>query len=136
MVQADDPVRIGHDSRRDSFAAGRDTCDALKPLGEPAESNARFIVSSEAKKRYLQLVRSVDAILKAHDPLDLLKSGAPSDEYEGEARAIVSRLAHCKDGKACRDALANVFEESFGLNNKSAEVYALMAREILALRNM
>ncbi len=102
----------------------------------PVDSTLRLgAMSSEAKKRYLQLVQSVDAILRAHDPLHLLTSGAPSDEYEGEARAIVGRLARCADVEACREAVADVFEESFGSTNRSEHIYSRLAAEVFALKS-
>jgi hypothetical protein len=90
--------------------------------------------NASLKKRYLRLVRSVDALLRQHDPMDLLNAGAPSDEYEPEAHAIAGRLTKCADVESCRLAVADVFDQQFGASDRSPEQYLDLARELFALK--
>ncbi len=56
-------------------------------------------------------------ILVKHDPMGLIKMGAPEDEYDGEAERIVADLGLTEDSKAGIEGLVrNVFVSQFDAN--------------------
>jgi hypothetical protein len=61
---------------------------------------------------YKALVAAIAELLYRYDPMDL--SGAPRDEYEPEAIAIVARLSQCSSEQSCLDLVWNVFVHFFG----------------------
>ena len=60
---------------------------------------------------FRDVVAGVSAALYEHDPVGLADAGAPSDEYDFEARAVVVRLAREHPAPGQDDIRAVVFEE-------------------------
>ena len=64
---------------------------------------------ADAKKAYVVLRRRVTEILRDEDPIGLMASGAPADEYDPEIGTILPRLKSV-DGA---DAALTVVHEEF-----------------------
>lgn len=62
----------------------------------------------EGQQRFRNLHATVSELLRQHDPLDLIASGAPNDEYEPEVSAIIPRL---REARGNADVRALVHEE-------------------------
>ena len=68
----------------------------------------------DAKARYEALVNAVTTAVDAADPIGLLKSGAPPDEYGPEIGTIVPRVSKATDTvEVCR-ILHEEFRRWFG----------------------
>lgn len=65
------------------------------------------------KAQYGVLYDEVIEMLARHDPIHLTRNGAPDDEYEGEARAILTRLKEAQSISEVRDLIHEVFVQSF-----------------------
>ena len=78
---------------------------------------------------YKALVAEIAELLYRHDPMGL--SGAPRDEYEPEAIAIVVRLPACSGEQACLNLVWNVFVHFFGEHNLAPkESFAPIAEDL------
>jgi hypothetical protein len=78
----------------------------------------------------IALVETVRSIIDRHDPLRLLEMGAPPDEYDSLARAIVARQSRCVSAESCLEVVSDVFSEAFGAHGASRASYTDLAREI------
>lgn len=61
-------------------------------------------------------IPEIEAILVKHDPIGLIRIGAPPDEYHGEAKKIYNSLRHFKKhpGMAhVQEVVAYVFNQAF-----------------------
>ena len=56
----------------------------------------------------------VKEIINKNDPLNLLKQGAPSDEYEAEIESITAAASKCKTVKELQEAIHGIFKDNFG----------------------
>jgi len=81
-------------------------------------------------------MKMVDDILVRHDPMGLIKAGAPADEYEWEAVKIVQNLI--SDWRIDKVSLTDVeywchdvFETQFNTRLVKTIVWRDIAREIL-----
>lgn len=84
-----------------------------------------------AKEAYESLYREVRAILNAHDPVYLIASGCPNDEYEPEVRTILPRLGEASDAAGVQVILREEFVRWFGgVGMFSYEEFAPAAEEI------
>lgn len=63
----------------------------------------------EKVKEFGELFEEISRILYLHDPLDVASSGAPPDEYDGEAAEIIPRLKDCKAPQDARKVLHEIF---------------------------
>jgi hypothetical protein len=60
------------------------------------------------------LVAAVKAAIDAADPVGLLRTGAPGDEYEPEVGTIVPRVAKAADAAEVQKIVLEEFERWFG----------------------
>ena len=68
-------------------------------------------------------------IINSHDPIGLIKSGAPTDEYEPEVKTIIVQLDDKQNGNEVLDLIYKEFEKWFGdAGNK--ENYIELAEDI------
>lgn len=78
---------------------------------------------------YKALVAEIAELLYRHDPMGL--SGAPRDEYEPEAIAIVVRLSRCSGEQSCLNLVWNVFVHFFGEESLAPkESFAPLAHDL------
>lgn len=73
----------------------------------------------------------VKAELAYIDPYRLLASGAPEDEFDGEARAISRRITSTSSVEGIAEVIAAVLNEAFGLSDH-ASIYLPAAERIHA----
>jgi hypothetical protein len=75
------------------------------------------------------------ALLARHDPLHLIESGAPWNEYEPEAETILDRLHDATSAEALQRLIHEEFERWFGRTVAgSLESYNGVAAELWAKR--
>jgi hypothetical protein len=89
--------------------------------------------SPEIVAAYGAEIVAVSAILLQHDPIGI---GYGPDEYDGEARTIVARLATSDQPPALDDVLTIVHEEFIAWFDETIsgprDKYAVVARDVLA----
>lgn len=73
----------------------------------------------------------VKAELASIDPYCLLASGAPEDEFDGEALSISGRITSTSGAQDVAEAIAAVLNDAFGLSD-SASIYLPAAERIHA----
>jgi hypothetical protein len=69
-------------------------------------------------KIIFNIVRSV---IHGWDPYGLLTNGAPTDEFDGEIRSIVSQIANIKSSDAATHLISRVFSDSFSKDDFKKE---------------
>ncbi len=67
-----------------------------------------------ARFRYESDLSMVKQVLSKLDPINLMKHGAPADEYDQEAAKIVAGLRRCTTTQEVQQLIYTVFEELFG----------------------
>lgn len=83
------------------------------------------------------LQERIQSIINKHDPLKLIKSGAPAAEYAPETERIVFRLASARSAEQLHDVVYDVFVEMFDARIAGEkEKYRAMSEEIYALRSV
>ena len=65
-------------------------------------------------KKYLDALAAVHAVLNEVDPENLITTGAPEDEYDHEASALVRLVLRCE---VSRERVGEVWQEQFGLTD-------------------
>ena len=81
-----------------------------------------------AYKIQLSLVADV---INQHDPIALLKQGAPNDEYSDEVQRIVAGLHKCASVDDAQQLIYSVFKENFGQHTAgNVERYQRIAEEL------
>lgn len=82
----------------------------------------------EHTQRMFSLVKTV---VNKHDPIGLLKMGAPEDEYHPELPGLVNAVSIAKTWKDCRKKIARVFAEWFHESvGAKPEYYTDLAQEL------
>ena len=66
------------------------------------------------ENNYKVLFDAVKCVIDAWDPMALLKSGAPKDEYESEVAQIVARAKEIRSEADAARVLSEVMKMSFG----------------------
>ena len=70
-------------------------------------------------------------MIDSWDPLQLLKSGAPQDEYDSEIQSIAAGLRNCVKAKDVQELIYNTFKDSFGEESAGdISLYSKIAEEI------
>lgn len=82
-------------------------------------------------KRVMTVKETIENVLRSHDPLGLIKIGAPDDEYSGEAERLSLLLSHASKHE-CLDYVYKVFCESFDDSAGAKENYVVLAKELEA----
>jgi plasmid stabilization system protein ParE len=78
-------------------------------------------------KLYTAVVRAINAA----DPIGLLASGAPDDEYSSEISTVVPRLTKAQSVQECRDILHEEFVRWFSADTAGPpDAYAKLAVEL------
>lgn len=86
------------------------------------------------RREYPQLFADVTAILARHDPVYLVSTGAPEDEYEPEVGSILPRLREATSVADVQRVLAEEFDRWFGAETAkiTREDFLPVAEEIWA----
>ena len=88
---------------------------------------------NEKKEKLKKFTESVSEILYYYDPVGLAKLGVPEDEYDLEARVIISKLKDVTDIRSLRwvvyEVLVYYFDKDMILPN-SNKCYRYIAEEI------
>jgi hypothetical protein len=83
---------------------------------------------SQYKKRFSLVKESI----VSRDPLGLIASGAPTDEYDEEVARILVILPQCGTPEELGDKIGAIFQDSFGGDiTREAMVFKELARDIL-----
>jgi hypothetical protein len=64
------------------------------------------------------LVKEIEQVLAHHDPVCLIKMGAPVDEYQQEAVLIFQQINSLMSVGQIQDIAYQVFVSQFGCNNR------------------
>jgi len=64
------------------------------------------------------------------DPMGLLALGAPSDEYQPQARAIAAGIERCHSLQECQEIIWGTFVEHFGESAGPMENFRDLAIEV------
>jgi hypothetical protein len=87
-----------------------------------------------ARREYEAALSVVQSVLASWDPYCLLEEGAPADEFEAEASALVPRLLRGASSEDAAMAVSEVFSKAFGSSEfSSAECAAVGERLYVAL---
>jgi hypothetical protein len=87
-----------------------------------------------AERRDPKLFAEVSKVVRRHDPLGLVEMGAPEDEYDNEAAAILMVLGKCTCAQEALDLIHEVFVRWFDTDLAGPKKrYAPLAREIWEL---
>jgi hypothetical protein len=86
--------------------------------------------SRRLKREYAALVAAVSAAIDKADPLGLLASGAPPNEYAPEVELIVARLATAQSGEDTQRIIHKAFVDLVEASAGSVEAYASVATEV------
>ena len=86
----------------------------------------------EMRRQYLRFHRDVTEILSRHDPVGLLRLGAPGDEYEPEVGTIIPRLKTANGPDDVRRIFQEEFMNCFGAEEIAGpeSAYDTIAEEI------
>jgi len=86
------------------------------------------------KERFGTLYSGVRAIVNRHDPVGLIRIGAPDDEYDAEIGTILPRLQGAMSSEDVQQIVYEEFRRWFDSSARwSAAEYEVMAREIWEL---
>ncbi len=73
----------------------------------------------------------VKSVINKFDPINLLRQGAPEDEYHDEIQRIVSGLRMCNTKEEIQRLIYDVFQKSFGQETAGEiELYLKIAAPI------
>jgi len=82
-----------------------------------------------------QYSKELRQIVRQFDPIQLIRSGAPEDEYDGEAQLISGPLLRCATANECLTLVHQVFCDAFDLASAgSREKYGPLAQTLWRLR--
>ena len=65
------------------------------------------------KKDYKENFQLIRSVINNLDPMNLIKNGAPKDEYDAEVSLIVAGLKNCKDVKDLQELIHDIFKTNF-----------------------
>ena len=82
---------------------------------------------------YKNLFNNIKSIVNDHDPLHLLGSGAPDDEYEQEVASIVANLKNVSTKKDLDNLIIRVFKDSFGIDVVNVDILVDISYSIYPL---
>lgn len=82
--------------------------------------------------KYQSLIKIVADTINKLDPIDLLKNGAPQNEYYEEIQKIAPLVQKCKNKIELGKLIRNVFVESFDEETAgNVDIYLKVAEDIL-----
>jgi hypothetical protein len=86
------------------------------------------------KDRFRDVYNDARKIINRHDPVGLIRIGAPDDEYEAEVGTILPRLQGARSSQDVQQIVHEEFRRWFGSSARWSTVdYEVMAREIWEL---
>lgn len=77
------------------------------------------------KKAFLELKKLIDK----WDPYDLIKNGAPEDEWNFETTKILAGLSKCSSWEDTAKLISDIFSESLDDKRFSVEAYQGIAKK-------
>lgn len=80
------------------------------------------------KEKYKSIFASIRDIIIRYDPMDLIKAGAPVDEYDMEVGKILPRLKECLDVDDVNSVMIEIFRDCF--NETNFPYMSNIAREV------
>lgn len=85
----------------------------------------------QAKRHYQRLFRDFEEVFNRHDPMGLIETGAPCDEYHPEIAAILARLRLAGSPAEVRGILFQEFVRQFSLEwAKEESQFEFLALEV------
>ena len=74
------------------------------------------------KEQYGSFYNQVTEIFNRHDPIALIKCGAPSDEYGYEISRILAQLKNAESVLEARKIIYDVFDQSFNYGYSASDL--------------
>ena len=80
-----------------------------------------------------ELFNRIRVVVHRWDPYDLLRGGAPPDEFDGEIRRLVAQVPRIRSETDAAHAVSRVFSDSFQPTGFTPEDCAAVGRELFSV---
>ena len=82
------------------------------------------------KRSYRETVEVISQVVNDWDPYDLIKSGAPDNEFYPEVARIAAKVHEIRTSMELAEVISNVFTDQFGPEYFSIEACVQVASQI------
>ena len=100
--------------------------DGVKNINAEMSKNEVREFRRKIKEEYGSFYNQITEIFNRYDPIDLIKIGAPSDEYGYEISRILSKLKNAKSVLEARTIIYEVFDQSFNYGYSASNLSKLV----------